>query len=277
MKKISVFRALITILSTAAFTALFLLYFSANQSLTFQVERSNPEESEIHPTLLPNDQNRIGIVAGHWGFDSGHVCAPELNNLREVDVNLRIATYLRDILTQRGYTVDLLREFDPALTDYVGLALLAIHSDSCDYINGNATGFKVSSVGAVAYPAEAKNLLDCIEDRFAHLTGAKFAGNLVSSDSELFYDYAMVDPYTTAAVIEPGFLNLDYRFLTEKTELAARGIADGIVCYVRNEAAKPKQAQTYIQSAYSTHFFGEAAENATQYILPGIPGITDQP
>lgn len=277
MKKISAIRALITILSTASFTALFLLYFSANQSLVIPGVQSNTAPEEIHPALLPNDQNRIGIVSGHWGFDSGHVCAPELNSLREVDVNLRIATYLRDILTQRGYTVDLLREFDPALTDYVGLAVLAIHTDSCDYINGNATGFKVSSIGAVAYPTEAENLLDCLEDRFAHITGANFAGNLVSSDAEPFYDYSMLDPYTTAAVIEPGFLNLDYRFLTEKTELIARGIADGIVCYVRNEAAKPKRAQTYIQSAYSTHFFGEAVENATQYILPGIPGITDQP
>lgn len=277
MKKISPLRALFTILSTAAFTALFLLYFSANQPLIQPSDRANPSLNEPHPTLLPNDQNRIGIVAGHWGFDSGHVCPPELNNLREVDVNLRIATYLRDILTQRGYTVDLLREFDPALTDYVALALIAIHADSCEYISGNATGFKISSVGVVAYPAEAKKMLDCMEDRFAHVTGAKFAGNLVSSDSEPFYDYSMVDSYTTAAVIEPGFMNLDYRFLTEKTELAARGIADGLICYIRNEAAKPKQAQTYIQSAYSTHFFDESAGHATQFILPGIPGITDKP
>ena len=80
----------------------------------------------VHPTLLPNERNRIGIVAGHWGFDSGHVCGPELNSLREVDVNLRIATYLRDILTERGYQADLLREFDPALNDYVEIALIAV-------------------------------------------------------------------------------------------------------------------------------------------------------
>ena len=108
MKRISVFRAIFMILSTAAFAALFLLFFSAdrNQNFIFLWEPSGAQP--VHPTLLPNERNRIGIVAGHWGFDSGHVCGPELNSLREVDVNLRIATYLRDILTERGYQADLL-------------------------------------------------------------------------------------------------------------------------------------------------------------------------
>lgn len=273
MKNYTVFHALFTILATATFAATLLIYFSANpqSSLTdFAVEVVDPDA--LHPTLLPNDQNRIAIVAGHWGFDSGHVCAPELNNLREVDVNLRIATHLRDILTRRGYKVDLFREFDPELTDYVGMALIAIHNDTCEYLNGNASGYKLSPIGAVAYPAESRNLLTCLNDRFARVTGQKYAGNVISSDPEPFYDYHELDDYTTAAIIEPGYLNLDYRFLTEKTELIARGIADGLVCYLRNESTLKQSAEVYVQNDLPPHFFDK--QESTQFLLPGIPGIT---
>ncbi len=275
MKKISVFRAIFTILATALFAAVFLLYFSADQNFRFLSAEPEQTLPEILPTLLPNDQNRIGIVAGHWGFDSGHTCAAELHSLREVDVNLRIATYLRDILTQRGYQVDLLREFDPALAGYVGIALIAIHNDSCDYINSNATGYKISSLGEVAYPTEAKNLLGCLNDRFSRVTGQPYSGNVISSDADIFYDYAAIDPYTTAAIIEPGFMNLDYRFLTEKTELIARAIADGLVCYVRGESTGKKAGQVYIQNDLPKHFFDAAPKENGKFILPGIPGITD--
>lgn len=272
MKRISVFRAIFMILSTAAFAALFLLFFSADRNQNFIFLREPSGAPPVHPTLLPNERNRIGIVAGHWGFDSGHVCGPELNSLREVDVNLRIATYLRDILTERGYQADLLREFDPALNDYVGIALIAVHNDGCEYINGNASGYKIASIGTVAYPAEAQKLLSCLDDRFSHITSQPSAGNIIISDPDIFYDYSMVNDYTTAAMIETGYMNLDYRFLTEKTELIARGLADGLICYVRNESTRPQAGQVYIQNELSTHFFESPA--AVRYVLPGISGIT---
>jgi len=41
--------------------------------------------------------------------------------------------------------------------------------------------------------------------------------------------------WNRAAIIETGFLNLDRDFLTQQPDLAAKGISDGILCYLRNE------------------------------------------
>jgi N-acetylmuramoyl-L-alanine amidase len=61
------------------------------------------------PTITPGPKPRIGIVAGHWGNDSGAVCA---DGLTEEKVNLRIATLVQQYLIAEGYEVDLLQEFD---------------------------------------------------------------------------------------------------------------------------------------------------------------------
>jgi len=50
-----------------------------------------------------------------------------------------------------------------------------------------------------------------------------------------YHAFAEIDPETTAAIIEVGFLNLDRQILTQKADLVAQGIADGILCYLNNE------------------------------------------
>ncbi len=275
MKSYSPFRAIFLIILTAAIAASIFMFFSPGDDINIYL-KSNlsktalPEDGEVFiPTLLPNDQSRIGIVAGHWGFDSGHICGPELNNIREIDVNLRIATMVRDILTQKGYAIDLMQEFDPLLSNYTGLALLAIHNDTCEYINETATGFKVSSTTHVAYPAESKKFNECLIDRYSRDTGLEFRGNTISSDSEMFYAYNMINDYTTASIIETGYLNLDYRILTEKTERIAQGIADGILCYVNNETVAETDSSKSISSPTAV------PELETRFILPGIDHMQD--
>src|SRR3989304_10457663 len=87
---------------------------------------------------------RIGIVSGHWGNggDPGAVCPDGIN---EHDVNLTIASLVRQKLEARGYNVDLLQEFDPRLDGFKAALLLSIHNDSCDVTNDQATGFKLAS------------------------------------------------------------------------------------------------------------------------------------
>ncbi|MEA3345420.1 MAG: N-acetylmuramoyl-L-alanine amidase, partial [Chloroflexota bacterium] len=81
---------------------------------------------------------RIGVVAGHWHYDSGATCP---DGLREVDITLPVAQKVAAILRWRGYQVDLLEEYDEALIGYRADAFISIHADSCD-IPG-ASGFKV--------------------------------------------------------------------------------------------------------------------------------------
>jgi len=45
-------------------------------------------------------------------------------------------------------------------------------------------------------------------------------------------------------IIETGYLNLDQQILTQKPELIAQGIVDGLLCYIRNESVSPTQQTT---------------------------------
>jgi N-acetylmuramoyl-L-alanine amidase len=54
-----------------------------------------------------------------------------------------------------------------------------------------------------------------------------------------YHAFNEVDPRTLAAIIEAGFMNLDYRFITEETDLVVEGIVAGILCYLNNEPLSP--------------------------------------
>ena len=60
------------------------------------------------PTSTPRTSPRIGIVAGHSGNDSGAVCSDALGGFHEVDINLNVASMVREKLIAKGYDVDLL-------------------------------------------------------------------------------------------------------------------------------------------------------------------------
>ena len=107
-----------------------------------------PQPAVANPAAGPVQQAlRIGIVAGHSGNDSGAVCVDGNGKvtLTEADVNLKIATLVQKKLVDRGFQVDLLHEFDTRLNSYRAVAVVSIHNDSCEYINNQATGFKVAA------------------------------------------------------------------------------------------------------------------------------------
>ena len=64
----------------------------------------------VRPADFPT--NKIGIVVGHRGHDSGAVCA---NGLTELEINSNVATYVQQKLIKQGYEVDLLDEYDARL------------------------------------------------------------------------------------------------------------------------------------------------------------------
>lgn len=202
-----------------------------SNALTLQ--RSTPQ-SKI-PTTTPKTNPRIGIVAGHSGNDSGAVCSDALGGVREVDINLTVANLVKQDLVAQGYNVDLLAEFDPRLTGYHALALVSIHADSCEYINDQATGFKVSAAISTKYPEQTARLTTCIRTRYASLTGLKFHSGSVTADMTNYHAFSEISPDTPAVIIETGFMNLDREILTQKPDEIANGIASGILCFVRNE------------------------------------------
>lgn len=200
----------------------------------FQAWQANPTEiAQLNPGASNGTQALpIGIVSGHWKNDSGSVCA---DGITEEQVNLTISTLVQQDLAAQGYQVDLLAEFDPLLSQYKGLVLLSIHNDSCDYINDAATGFKVAAAVHSAYPEKANRLTACLIDRYAKDTGLSFHAGSITNDMTYYHAFDEINTETTAAIIETGFLNLDKQVLTQHPDVIAKGITDGLLCYIRNE------------------------------------------
>lgn len=185
----------------------------------------------------------VGLVSGHWKNDSGATCP---DGLKEVDVNLKIASLVQKILTEKGYTVELLAEFDSRLEGYQSTALVSIHADSCEYVNELATGFKVAETMINKRPDKSARLTSCIADRYARITGLKKHSESTTKDMTNYHAFEEIDENTPAAIIETGFLNLDRQFLTTQPEVAAQGIAAGILCFLNNESITLSTPSLYL-------------------------------
>jgi N-acetylmuramoyl-L-alanine amidase len=205
-----------------------------------------PQTGQDNFISTPQPQLRIGIVAGHSGNDSGAVCRNETGDvtLTEADVNQKIATLVQQKLNAQGFQVDLLNEFDTRLNGYRAVALVSIHNDSCDYINEQATGFKVSAALNTRDANRASRLTACLADRYQSATNLAFHSGSITADMREYHAFSEIDPNTIAGIIETGFLNLDREVLTTHTDQVADGIVKGILCFVNNENVMPTPTLT---------------------------------
>jgi len=234
MKKYSFLKALATIIFSALLTATILISFSPGSEYIDQF--SAPAENRNSSVNEINQKKIIGILPGHYGFDSGYQCGAEYNFVKEADVNLRIAVMVRDYLESQGYTVDFLHEFDPTLSNYTGLALVSIHANRCDTTETTQSGFNITTGGQNTYPSESKRLNDCLTYHYAQNSDLNFLGENYTPGEEMLYSFDTVNNYTTISIIHTGYLSNDYRTISEKTNSLAKGIADGIICYVENDS-----------------------------------------
>ncbi len=224
---VSVGLIMATLLTLFTPTSLF-----SNRSLEAMFRALQSNSALTYPTPTPRPMPRVGIVAGHAGNDSGAVCP---DGLTEAQVNLEIALRVQQRLLALGYQVDLLNEFDERLAGYQAQVLVSIHNDSCNFINDEATGFKVAAASSSRFPEKAERLTACLVDRYAKATGLRYHPNTITRDMTEYHTFSEINSETTAAIIETGFLNLDRRILTEEPDRVAQGVADGIVCFLRNE------------------------------------------
>jgi len=208
--------------------------FSANISEQFAGMLESETEG-IGQQEIPLPQVRIGIVVGHYGYDSGAVCE---NGVTEVEINFKIATIVQQKLAAQGFQADLLEEFDPRLINYRAAALVSIHNDSCVYINDQATGFKVAAAMSSRDLKLANRLALCLRDRYQRVTGLPWHDS-VTNDMTYYHAFDEVSPNTPAAIIETGFMYLDYDLLTQQPDKVAAGVVEGILCFVNNESIVP--------------------------------------
>ncbi len=188
----------------------------------------------VRPTIARPPGPYVGIVAGHWGNDSGATCP---DGVTEQQVNLEIARRVTERLRARGVWVDLLQEFDPRLEGFQADLLVSIHADSCDPIDADppATGFKVARSAGSQIPTVADKLVDCLHTEYQKATGLAFHENSITRDMTSYHSFREIDPNTPAAIIETGFLYLDYDMIVKQPDKPAEGIANGIFCFLKTQ------------------------------------------
>jgi N-acetylmuramoyl-L-alanine amidase len=230
----------------AVFLATLFTAWTPNSLFTSNLQQQlrlilTPQPGSNPGVTTPQPQLRIGIVAGHNGNDSGAVCTDDDGQvtLTEADVNLDIAMLVRDSLVAQGFQVDLLNEFDTRLNGYRAVALVSIHNDSCEYVNDQATGFKVAASLDTRDVNRAQRLTACLTDRYQRITGLAFHAGSITGDMREYHAFSEIDPNTITAIIETGFLNLDRAILTKETDRVAEGVIQGILCFVKNESVIP--------------------------------------
>lgn len=167
---------------------------------------------------------RVGLIAGHRGYDPGTVCD---DGLTEAEVNQAVAEQVAAILRRNGARVDVLDEFDNRLDGYRADAFVSIHADSC---SSPLSGFKVSAPAQGS--AASERLATCLWDRYEAATGLARHPDTITRDMTHYQAFRRISPATPASIIEIGFLGGDRGFLTGHTERVAAGIADGVLCFL---------------------------------------------
>jgi N-acetylmuramoyl-L-alanine amidase len=187
--------------------------------------------TKIPTVTFPSPQSpmKVGVVVGHWQNDVGAVCP---DGLTEVEINLSIAQQVVALLSRAGYRTEILAEFSTKLEGYQAGALVSIHVDSCNV--PEASGFKVARVSSSLVPELEDRLVACLTDKYQQATGLRLHRNSITYDMTEYHAFYEIAPETPAAIIEIGFMAADRRLLTKKQGVVARGIVNGIKCFVES-------------------------------------------
>jgi N-acetylmuramoyl-L-alanine amidase len=181
----------------------------------------------------PTGGMHVALVSGHRGNDSGTVCA---DGLTEAEVNSKVAERAAALLRDQGIRVDVLDEFDARLKGLQADAFVSIHSDSCQ---SDFSGFKVAPPkdGSEA----SRRLAECLWTRYEAATGLDRHPSTITNNMTEYHAFHKISPLTPAAIIEIGFLGTDRALLTEHPELAAKGVADGVTCFLTPPTQEAQQ------------------------------------
>ncbi|MGQ9907792.1 MAG: N-acetylmuramoyl-L-alanine amidase [Candidatus Flexifilum sp.] len=183
------------------------------------------------PVVTPNYARLVGVVSGHRGpqNDPGAVCP---DGLTEASINFAVAQRVVDNLRARGYSVDLLDEFDPRLDNYQAAALVSIHANTCQSFGEPVSGYLIAGPAArVTARGNDQLLVDCIARHYAAASGLQRREG-VTLDMTHYHNFREIHPLTPGAIIELGFMLADRQVLTERQDDLARGITDGILCFI---------------------------------------------
>lgn len=182
----------------------------------------------LFEAVEPDQGLQVGLIAGHSGSDSGAVCP---DGLTEAEINLGVAELVAEGLGRRGIQAEILEEFDHRLSGYRADVLVSIHSDSCQV---DFSGFKVANQEG---GSEASGrLTTCLWDEYEAATGLSRHPSTITLDMTRYHAFREISSTTPASIIELGFMNADRGLLTGQPDRAARGIVNGILCFLAPSA-----------------------------------------
>jgi N-acetylmuramoyl-L-alanine amidase len=124
-----------------------------------------------------------------------------------------------------------LDEYDERLNGLEVDVLLSLHADSCI----EASGYKAARHTNSRIPATEDRLLACIAHFYPATTGLRPHPDTITHDMTRYHAFNRVAPGTPAAILEIGFMGGDRELLTHQPQKVAEGVADSILCFLRNE------------------------------------------
>jgi N-acetylmuramoyl-L-alanine amidase len=220
----------------------------------------NPEERRrlfrepLPPAAVwnPPGPKRVGLQAGHWLVEQ---VPYELRGLQggasgggkeEWEVNLDIALRTQRLLEAAGVQVDVLPTTVPER--YQAHAFIAIHADGDT--SGRLRGFKIARPGFSSVPAADDRLVDELNAAYGVATGLPRDDEHISLRMRYYYAFNSrrychaVAPGVPQAIVETGFLTnaTDRGILLGNPDAAARGLADGLLRYLRETPSVPTRS-----------------------------------
>ena len=185
-----------------------------------------PSIANLLAGLKPGNP-RIGIIAGHWQYDTGAICP---DGLQEVELNLQIARRVAQILRNQGYSVETLPEYSAKLDGYQADVFLSIHCDSCI---DDLSGFKIARMTHSTVPEMEDLLVNSLYEAYETATGLPRHENTITEDMRQYHALRRIAPETPGAIIECGFMGGDRHLLENEQDRVAVGIANGIEAFLR--------------------------------------------
>ncbi|MGQ9877261.1 MAG: N-acetylmuramoyl-L-alanine amidase [Chloroflexus sp.] len=200
------------------------------------------------PGVIPTPTPRPPGTPLRVGLQIGHLRSNELpeelahlrtstgtywQNIREVEVNEAIAIRVRDILVAAGVEVDLLPATVPPAYD--ADAFVAIHADGSA---AGTRGWKVATPWRTS--AASRALMEAVASTYGVITGLPEDRYGISINMRGYYAFNYrrhthaIARTTPAIIVETGFLTnaADRTIIVDRPDLAAQGIAEGILKYL---------------------------------------------
>lgn len=244
---VSALRAVVLTFAAAVAVATILMWWTSPDFLPAQARRelapvqATARVAAATPTALPTPIwfNRIGVLAGHSGWtasnggrkaqlDPGAVCP---DGFSEGAITQAVADKVISMLRGRGFTVDLLEEFDPRLPEYRAAAFVSLHADSCE--NVGYGGFKSSPPAERPTVASLDERLDtCVIENYGSLTGLPFRPDNITDNMRYYHAFRKIARTTPATILELGFLSYDRDLLANQQDKLALGIVNGLLCFL---------------------------------------------